>query len=209
VKTGLALALCAGALLVMSLPLPSHARAQAYVPRYYLVHASQGAASDHVTFGAQRSTRLSVGKATVGPRGTDVLLRLRVPAINTVNGIVPKTRLALLVYGSNTGCPTTYRVADAMARSTRSFGFIGLISDAYVTADYGSGPTAFYRSGTFTLDVTTNTLLRAPSGRSPFSTACAMLYSGTPATLTPARNVAVERAHGPLVRGPGIPNNQP
>jgi hypothetical protein len=36
-----------------------------------------------------------------------------------------------------------------------------------------------------------------------------MLYSGRPATLTPARNVALDTTHRPLIPGPGIPNTQP
>ena len=163
----------------------------------------------HVAFRAQRGAPVHVARATVGPRGTDVLLTLAVPAANNGNEIVPRTSLAMLVYGSNTGCLRSYRAADAQSRSAQSSGFIGLISDAYVTADYGFALFKSHKNGAFTFDVSTNTLLRAPSGQSPFSTVCVMLYSGTPATLTPSHNVALATLHGPLVRGPGIPNTQP
>jgi hypothetical protein len=163
----------------------------------------------HVSFHASRSAPLRVGTATVGARGTDVLLKLAVPAGLSGGVTVPYTNLALLVYGSNSGCPSTYRAADALARTAQSDGFIGLISDAYVSADYGFALTRGYIRGSFTFDVSTNTLLPAPSGGSPFSTVCAMLYSGTPATLTPSRNVSLGTTHGRLVPGPGIPNTQP
>jgi hypothetical protein len=111
--------------------------------------------------------------------------------------------------GSNSGCPSSYRAADALARSAESDGFIGLISDAYVSADWGFALIKAYAHGTFTFDVSTNTLLPTASRGSPFSTVCAMLYSGKPATLTPSRNVALVTTHGRLVPGPGIPDTQP
>jgi hypothetical protein len=163
----------------------------------------------HVSFHAKPSSPLRVGAATVGGRGTDVLLKLAVPGASNGAEVVPDTSLALLVYGSNSGCPSSYRAADALARTAQSDGFIGLISDAYVTADYGFALTRGYSRGVFTFDVSTNTLLPTASGASPFSTVCAMLYSGKPATLTPSRNVALASTHGPLVPGPGIPNTQP
>ena len=163
----------------------------------------------HVSFHAARTTPLRVGAATVGGRGTDVLLKLAVPEGSDGNEIVPFTTLSLLVYGSNSGCPSSYGAADALARSVESDGFIGLISDAYVSADWGFALTKAYAHGTFSFDVSTNTLLPTPSRGSPFSTVCAMLYSGKPATLTPARNVALLTTHGRLVPGPGIPDTQP
>jgi hypothetical protein len=161
-----------------------------------------------IRFRASRSSPLRVGSATVGGRGTDVHLRLAVPAALNGSELVPNTDLALLVYGSNTGCPNTYQAADALARS-QSGGHSGLISDAYVLADYGFALSKGYAHGSFTFDVTSNTVLPTASGSSPFSTLCAMLYSGHPGTLTPSRNTAVETTHGRLVPGRGIPNNQP
>ena len=163
----------------------------------------------HVSFRATRGGPLRIGSATVGTNGTDVLIRLRVPAVSDGNSVQPDTGLALLVYGSNTGCRTTYQAADAQARSVMSHGFIGLIDDAYVTADYGAALIKGYSRGTFTFDVSTNTLLRTDTGASPFSTVCAMLYSGKPATLRPTQNVAVDGTKRPLVPGPGIPVTQP
>ncbi len=163
----------------------------------------------HVSFHASRTAPAHIGTATVGGRGTDVLLKLAVPAGSTGGAIVPYTNLALLVYGSNSGCPSSYRAADAQARAAQSDGFIGLISDAYVSADYGFALTKSYTHGTFTFDVSANTPLPTPTGGSPFSTVCAMLYSGTPATLTPSHNVALATVHGRLIPGPGVPNTQP
>lgn len=163
----------------------------------------------HESFHARRSGPLRVGSATVGGRGTDVLLKLAVPAAFDGNESVPYTNLALLVYGSNSGCRSSYKSADALARSAVSDGFIGLISDAYVSADYGFALTRSYARGTFSFDVSTNTLLPTASRGSPFSTVCAMLYSGKPATLSPSRNVALATTRGPLVPGPGVPDTQP
>jgi hypothetical protein len=163
----------------------------------------------HESFHATRSGPVRIGPATVGARGTDVLLKLAVPAGFDGNETVPYTNLALLVYGSNSGCRSSYQSADALARSAESDGFVGLISDAYVSADYGFAFTRGYARGTFSFDVSTNTLLPTASGGSPFSTVCAMLYSGTPATLSPSRNVALATARGPLVPGPGAPDTQP
>jgi hypothetical protein len=162
----------------------------------------------HIRFSTKRSSPLAIGPATVGGRGTDVLLRLSVPAGFNSGVLVPITNTALLVYASNTGCPATYRAADALAR-TESGGHLGLISDAYVTADYDSALTRGYSHRRFTFDVNTNTILPTATGSSPFSTVCAMLYSGKPGTLTPGRNTALETTRARLVPGPGIPNNQP
>jgi hypothetical protein len=162
----------------------------------------------HVRFSAVPSSPLRLGSATVGAHGTDVLVKLAVPAVLDGTGaVVPDTGLGLLVYGSNVGCPSTYKAADALARSEPG-GHLGLISDAYVTADWGSANVRHFSGGTFSFDVTTNTLLPTASGASPFSTVCAMLYRGTPAPLNPAANTAVQTAHGPLVPGPGAPVHQ-
>ena len=167
----------------------------------------------HVSFHAARGDPVRIGPATVGGRGTDVELRATMPPASNGNRLVPYTPTALLVYGSNTGCPASYQAADALARSTDAAGETGLISDAYVDADYELQPYANaylgYRHGVFTFHVAANTVLPTATGQSPFSTVCAMLYSGQPATLTPSRNVALQSTHRPLVAGPGIPNNQP
>jgi hypothetical protein len=162
----------------------------------------------HLHFSAVPSSPLRLGSATVGAHGTDALVRLTVPAaLDDSGAIVPDTSLGLLVYGSNTGCPSTYKAADALARSQPG-GYLGLISDAYVSADWGSANVRRRSGQTFTFDVSTNTLLPTASGASPFSTVCAMLYRGTPAPLNPAANAAVQTAHGPLVPGPGAPVHQ-
>jgi hypothetical protein len=167
----------------------------------------------HVGFHAARRDPVGIGPATVGGRGTDVELRLTMPPASNGNVLVPYTPTALLVYGSNTGCPASYQAADALARSIDAAGNTGLISDAYVDADYEMQPYegAFvaYRHGVFTFHAATNTVLPTATGQSPFSTVCVMLYSGIPATLTPARNVALDTIHRPLIPGPGIPDNQP
>jgi hypothetical protein len=167
----------------------------------------------HVSFHAARSDPVRIGPATVGGRGTDVELRLTMPPASNGNLLVPYTPTALLVYGSNTGCPASYQTADALARSTDAAGYTGLISDAYVDADYElqpyEGAYFAYRHGVFTFHVAANTVVPTATGQSPFSTVCTMLYSGKPATLTPSHNVALETTHRPLIPGPGIPNNQP
>lgn len=88
-----------------------------------------------------------------------------------------------------------------------------MISDAYVDADYEmqpyEGASVAYRHDAFTFHVATNTVLPTATGQSAFSTVCVMLYSGQPATLTPARNVVPDTTHRPLILGPGIPDNQP
>jgi hypothetical protein len=135
------------------------------------------------------------------------------PPASNGNQLVPYTPTALLVYGVNTGCPASYQAANALARSTDAAGYSGFISDAYVDADYEQQPYALapfaYRHGVFTFHVAANTVLPTATGQSPFSTVCAMLYSGQPATLTPSRDVALQTTHRPLTPGPGIPNNQP
>ncbi|MGB0098055.1 MAG: hypothetical protein WBP81_36655 [Solirubrobacteraceae bacterium] len=162
-----------------------------------------------VSFHATPGGPLRVGSANVGGNGTDVIFKLSVPAAFNGTEDVPYTALGMLVYGSNTGCRGSYQAADAQARNAQSDGQVGLISDAYVTADYGFAVIKGHARGTFTFDVSTNALVPAPAGRSPFSTVCAMLYSGQPGTLHPSRNIAVDTTHGRLVRGPGIPTNQP
>lgn len=167
----------------------------------------------HVGFHATRGGPVRIGPATVGGRGTDVELRATMPPASNGNLLVPYTPTALLVYGSNTGCPAGYQTAEALARSTDAAGYTGLISDAYVDADYElqpyEGAHFAYRHGVFTFHVAANTVLPTATGQSPFSTVCAMLYSGKPATLTPSRNVALQTTHRPLIPGPGIPDNQP
>jgi hypothetical protein len=150
----------------------------------------------HVSFHAARNDPVRIGPTTVNG-----------------NMLVPYTPTALLVYGSNTGCPASYQTADALARSTDAAGYTGLISDAYVDADYELQPyeDAYfaYRHGVFTFHAAANTVLPTATGQSPFTTVCAMLYSGKPATLTPSHNVALQTTHRPLIPGAGIPNNQP
>ena len=167
----------------------------------------------HTTFHAAISSPVSIGPATVGNQGTDVELMVAMPAASNGNMLVPYTPTALLVYGSNVGCPVTYAAADRLARTENSDGFGGLISDAYLDADYENQPyeDAYYgyKHGVFTFHVATNTLLPTPSNQSPYSTVCTMLYSGEPGNLTPAANVVLETTHRALVFGRGIPNNQP
>jgi hypothetical protein len=166
------------------------------------------------SFRASPRDPVTLGPATVGGLGTDVLVRARFPEGSNGNIAVPYTGLALLVYGSNQGCPSTYAAADGLARSeSPSTGQSGLIEDAYVDAAYEVQPYAEayfgYLHGVFTFHAATNTLVPTDSGGSPFSTVCAMLYSGKPGALDPADNVALAQTHAPLVAGPGIPNNQP
>jgi len=66
-----------------------------------------------------------------------------------------------------------------------------------------------YHSGVFTFHVATNTVLPTADGQSPFSAVCAMLYRGTPASLTPSGNTALETTQARLIAGPGIPDTQP
>lgn len=166
-----------------------------------------------VSFHAVVSSPVSIGPATVGNQGTDVELKVTMPPASDGNLLVPYTPTALLVYGSNVGCPTSYAAADRLARSETSDGFGGLISDAYVDSDYENQPyeDAYYsyKNGVFTFHVAASTLLPTPNNTSPYSKVCVMLYSGEPGSLTPSRNIALETTSHSLVFGPGIPNTQP
>jgi hypothetical protein len=167
----------------------------------------------HTTFHATVSSPVSVNKATVGHLGTDVELNVTMPTASNGNMLVPYTPTALLVYGSNVGCPGAYAAADRLARNEVSDGFDGLISDAFVDADYETQPYEgayyAYKQGVFTFHVATNTLLPTSGDQSPYSTVCVMLYSGEPASQTPSHNIVLETTRHALVFGPGIPNTQP
>ena len=163
----------------------------------------------HVTFHATRKSPVRIASATVGGLGTEIQLSLTMPAAYYDGQLVPDTLTALLVYASNSGCPETYQAADALARSESSDGYTGLISDANVITDYDLAESRSYSHGVFTFDVSANTIIPTATGQSSFATVCAMLYSGTPASLTPSQNLALETTHAPLVPGPGIPGNQP
>jgi hypothetical protein len=161
----------------------------------------------HVRFSARAGSPLRLGRATVGTNGADVLLHVKVPVGFDGNASVPFTSLGLLVYGTNTGCRSSYAAADSLARAPSTY--LSLISDAYVSADWGFAAIKHLSKGTFTFDVSTNTLIRTATGASPYSTVCAMLYSGKPAPLNPRANVAVAQIHARLVPGAGPPTNQP
>ena len=111
------------------------------------------------------------------------------------------------MYGSNVGCPNAYAAADRLARNEVSDGFDGLISDAFVDADYESQPYEgadyAYKEGVFTFHVATNTLLPTSGDQSPYSTVCVMLYSGEPASSTPSRNIVLETTRHALVSARG------
>ena len=94
----------------------------------------------YTTFRATVSDPVGIAKATVGNRGTDVELNVSMPSASDGNLLVPYTPTALLVYGSNVGCPATYAAADQLARTEDSDGFDGLISDGYVDSDYETQP---------------------------------------------------------------------
>ena len=165
------------------------------------------------TFHAARTNPVRIGPATVGNHGTDVELNVTMPPESDGNQLIPYTTTALLVYASNTGCPASYQSADALARSSDAAGYTGLISDAYVDTDYEVQPYELayfgYQHGVFTFHVASNTVLPTGTGQSPFSTVCVMLYSGTPASLTPSLNTALATTQARLVPGEGIPDNQP
>jgi hypothetical protein len=122
---------------------------------------------------------LTIGSAKIGEGGVDV--RVAIASAENEEGW-PARGDALLLYASNTGCPS-YESADAQARSGEPFD--GWISDAFIGADAVFNP-ARYSDGTFTLDVMTGTVFPT-NGSSPFSTVCAMRYSGRPGSPTPAR----------------------
>lgn len=161
----------------------------------------------HVRFSARAGSPLRLGPATVGANGTDVLLHVTVPVGFDGNTFVPDTSLGLLVYGTNTGCRASYAAADSLARAPSTY--LSLISDAYVSADWSFAAIKHRSKSTFTFDVSTNTLLPTATGASPYSTVCAMLYSGKPATLNAKANIALAQIHARLVPGAGPPTNQP
>jgi hypothetical protein len=168
-----------------------------------------GKCSAHVKFKAKPSDPLKIDSASIGDYGTDVTISAGFPAGSNGNEAIPYTGLGLLVYGSNTGCPATYAAADSQARNVSSDGFYGFISDAYVDADYEVQPYQLayfaYTHGHFVWHVATTTIVDNDPPQDPFTTVCAMLYAGVPATGgTPLENVS-----HPLPLGPGIPNNQP
>jgi hypothetical protein len=156
---------------------------------------------------------LSIGHATIGARGTDVPLTLRLPAGEDGRLVVPYTSAAVLVYASNAGCPAGYRSAARLARAVNAKGFTGLIADRSVDAGYAQRPyrsaPRSYRNGVFAFHVATDTILPGANRRSPFSSVCAMLYNGRPASRTPGRNVALQTAQVKLVSGRGIPAPPP
>ena len=163
------------------------------------------------TFTAAVTHPLHLGKATVGARGTDVPLTIGVPPATADHRFVPYTSAALLVYATNAAtCPADYRHAGALARSTNAQGYTGLIVDApvdtvYARLPYRHAPRA-YRGGAFSFHVATNTILPMAGRRSPFARVCALLYSGKPASRTPARNITLDRATTGLPFGAGVPN---
>jgi hypothetical protein len=161
----------------------------------------------HSRFSARPGSPLRLGPATVGANGTDVLLHVTVPVGFDGNTFFPDTSLGLLVYGTNTGCRASYAAADSLARASSTY--LSLISDAYVSADWSFAAIKRRSKSTFTFDVSTNTLLPTATGASPYSTVCAMLYSGKPASLNPKANIALAQIHARLVPGAGPPTNQP
>jgi hypothetical protein len=113
----------------------------------------------------------------VGARGTDVPLTIGVPPATAGRRLVPYASAALLVYAINAAtCPGDYRHA----------------------------PRA-YRGGAFSFHVATNTILPMAGRRSPFARVCALLYSGKPASRTPARNITLDSATTGLPFGAGVP----
>lgn len=149
-----------------------------------------------VSFRANRVNPLRLGTASISSRGTDVAVDLSLPAGSSDGQVVPYTALGLLVYASNTGCRGSYQAASAQA--TRSS---ALISDESVTDAYRMGLTRSHGHGVFSFDVFSPSVASSATGVKPFSTVCAMVYSGKPASSTPARNVALGTARASLRSG--------
>lgn len=173
-----------------------------------IANSSHKLCSSQVSYQATRGSPLRIVSATVGSNGVEVRLSLTMPPATDGNGTEPNTGTTLLVYATTGSCPASYAAADSLARSEDVDGMDGLISDAYVDADYGSASVRGTAKGIFNFDVSSNDIF-ASQGRSPFSTVCAMLYSGQPASLTPAANVALQATEHALTAGAGPIDNQP
>jgi hypothetical protein len=173
-----------------------------------IANSSKKLCSSQVTYRAKRANPLRIASATVGSSGIEVQLAMTMPPASDGNGTEPNTGTALLLYATSGPCLTSYAAADSLARSENPNGSDGLISDAYVDADYGFASSRGESKGTFYFDVSSNDIFAA-QGSAPFPTVCAMLYAGQPAATNPSADIALETVKHPLTVGSGPINDQP